>query len=142
MNELSVEEVSRLRTSLLVLVRRLRNTTLGNELSATAFSVLVRVNRDGPLAPGQLAKAEHVQPPSMTRIVEALESAGYLSRAPHPDDKRQSLLSVTPAGEDYINETRRERNSWLVQHMDQLSADEQAVLKAAIPVLQRMAEMP
>ncbi len=131
-----------LRSSLMVLARRLRNTTLGNELSATAFSVLVRVNRDGPIAPGQLAKAEHVQPPSMTRIVEALEAGGYLSRAPHPNDGRQTLMSATDAGVAYIEATREQRNSWLVRHIDQLAPDEQAALRSVVPVLQRMTELP
>lgn len=136
------DELSRLRTSLLVLARRLRNTTSGNELSATSFSVLVRVHRDGPRSPGQLAKAEHVQPPTMTKIIESMEEAGYLSRAPHPDDGRQQLISATDAGVGYIDATREQRNSWLLGHIEQLSAPERTTLLAAVPVLQRMAELP
>jgi DNA-binding MarR family transcriptional regulator len=136
------DALGRLRSSLMVLARRLRNTTLGNELSATAFSVLVRVHRDGPQTPGRLAKAEHVQPPTMTKIVEALESGGYLAREPHPDDGRRQLISVTPAGVAYIEHTREERNSWLLGRIEQLSESERATLAAAGPVLQRLAELP
>lgn len=139
---IGADELGRLRSSLLVLARRLRNTTLGNELSATSFSVLVRVHRDGPQTPGSLARAEHVQPPSMTKIVEALEISGYLSRESHPQDGRRQVISATAAGVAYIEQTREQRNSWLLGRIEQLGDSERAALVAAAPVLQRLAELP
>lgn len=134
--------VGRLRTAVLVLGRRLRHQASGDALSATEMAVFGRVHRDGPLTPGQLARAEHVQPPSMTRIVERLVSGGYLERNPHPDDGRQHLLSVSEVGAKFIEETRFRRTQWLAAHLDQLSESDRSTIHAALPALQRLADLP
>lgn len=140
--ELDVESVAQLRSSVLILARRMRNQTSGGELSATEFSTLGRIRRDGPQTPGVLAKCEHVQPPSMTRVVERLEKAGYLRREPHPDDGRQQLISITDAGLTFVEQTRRQRSRWLSAQLDQLTDDEKIAIEAALPALRRLADLP
>lgn len=140
---LKPEAIAGLRSSVLVLARRMRNQTLGDdEMSATEFSTLGRVRRDGPQTPGQLAKCEHVQPPSMTRIVERLENAGYLRREAHPKDGRQQLISITEVGLAFVERTRKQRNRWLAQQLAQLTDAERATIGAALPALQRLADLP
>jgi len=136
------DAVSALRHAVAVLARRLRNQSSGDELSATELAVLGRVRRDGQHTPGQLAKAEHVQPPSMTRIVERLEFAGYLHREPHPDDGRQQLISITEGGLDFVVRTRERRNQWLADQLAQLTGAERASVLAALPALARLADLP
>jgi DNA-binding MarR family transcriptional regulator len=123
--------------------RRLRYQTLGDgDLSATELAVLGRIGRCGPMAPSALARAEHVKPPSMTKVIEGLEERGLVRRDPHPTDRRQCLISRTDAGEAFVLETRRRRTAWLAQEMGELSADERAALLAAGPLLDRLADRP
>jgi len=139
---LDPESVARLRAAVLVLSRRLRNQASDDDLSATELAVLGRVQREGRQTPGGLARAEHVQPPSMTRIVERLEKRGYLRREPDPEDGRQQRISVTDGGLDFIERTREQRNRWLAGQLDRLPPTEQLALRTALPALLRLAELP
>jgi DNA-binding MarR family transcriptional regulator len=142
-DDLDPEAVAALRGAVLRLGRRLRYQTLGDgDLSATELAVLGRVGRCGPMAPSALARAEHVKPPSMTKVIESLEERGLVRRDPHPTDRRQCLISRTSEGEAFVEETRRRRTEWLARQMSELSADERALLLAAGPVLDRLADRP
>lgn len=136
------DQISRLRRAVMVLGRRLRQQAADGDLSATEMSVLGRVLRGEAVTPGQLAKAEHVQPPSMTKVLERLGEAGFLARRPHPDDGRQQLLSITDQGREFIERTREERNRWLAQHLDQLDDAQRTALQDALPALEALAELP
>jgi DNA-binding MarR family transcriptional regulator len=138
---LNEETVAALRAAVLVLARRLRQQVADDDLSATDIAVLGRIGRCGPMTPGQLARAEHVQPPSMTKVIERLEGRGMLSREPHPSDGRQYLVSRTELAETFVNESRKLRTAWLAQHVAGLSAAEQQTLAAAAPALTKLAEM-
>lgn len=135
-----MEAVTQLRAAVLVLTRRMRHHATTDALSATELSVLGRLLRQGPLTPGSLARAEHVRPPSMTRIVERLQEHGYVRREQHPDDGRQQLIFVTEAGEAFSEEVRRQRNHWLMAQLDQLTDGERELIRAALPALQRLSE--
>lgn len=140
---LDLEAVAALRGAVLRLGRRLRYQTLGDgDLSATELAVLGRIGRCGPMAPSALARAEHVRPPSMTKVIESLEERGLARRDPHPTDRRQCLISRTDAGEAFVLETRRRRTAWLAKQVGQLSTEEQRALLAAAPALERLADLP
>ncbi|WP_395726540.1 MarR family winged helix-turn-helix transcriptional regulator [Nakamurella sp.] len=140
---LDLESVAALRGAVLRLGRRLRYQTLGDgDLSATELAVLGRIGRCGPMAPSALARAEHVKPPSMTKVIESLEERHLVRRDPHPTDRRQCLISRTDKGEAFVLETRRRRTAWLAQQMSELSPDERATLLAAGPVLDLLADRP
>src|SRR6476469_6306646 len=138
---LDEETVAALRAAVLVLARRLRYLGAGDDVpNATEMAVLVRVGRCGPMTPGQLARAEHVQPPSMTKVIESLEDEVMLRRDPHPTDGRQYLVSRTPAAEEFVVASRKVRTAWLADHLAGLTgADQQAI--AAAPALGRLAEL-
>ncbi|HEY5882881.1 MAG TPA: MarR family transcriptional regulator, partial [Nakamurella sp.] len=123
--------------------RRLRYQTLGDaDLSATELAVLGRIGLCGPMAPSALARAEHVKPPSMTKVIESLEERGLVRRDPHPTDGRQCLISRTDAGEAFIQETRALRTAWLAQRVDGLSDEDRRAVLDAAPALQRLADLP
>ncbi|MTD16564.1 MarR family transcriptional regulator [Nakamurella sp. YIM 132087] len=137
-----VDQVAALRTAVVILSRRMRYQTIGQEISPSEMAVLGRVKRDGPLTPGALARGEHVQPPSMTRLLERLEAQGLVRRDPDPDDRRQVLVSVTQAALEFIEQTKTVRAEWLSGQLAGLDeADRAAVLAAAGPLL-RLAELP
>ncbi|MGI8592401.1 MAG: MarR family winged helix-turn-helix transcriptional regulator [Nakamurella sp.] len=140
--ELDVESVAQLRASVFILARRMRNQVSGGELSATEFSTLGRIRRDGPQTPGELARCEHVKAPSMTRVVERLEKAAYLRRDADPKDGRRQLISLTDGGRKFVEQTRQQRSRWLSAQLDQLTDAERAAIEAALPALHRLAELP
>ena len=118
MTRLSEEDlaaVSSLRSAVMRLSRRLRHQRVDESLSPTEMSVLGTLARCGSATPGELARKEHVQPPSMTRIVAMLEGKGLVRREPHPEDRRQVVVSRTEQAEAMLTESRRKRNVWLAQ---------------------------
>ncbi len=129
---------SALRIGVMRLARRLRQERSG-EFTLTQMSALATIERKGPITLGQLADHERVQPPSMTRVVSHLVAAGLLSRTRSPEDRRQALVEVTPSGKALLAADRRRRDEWLTARLQQLTSDELAVLRAAVPLFERLA---
>ena len=128
---------SRLRLTLLRTARKLRAERAGR-LSETQHAVISAVVAHGPFTPSALATREHVQPPSMTRTIQALESEGLLKRTEHPTDRRQVLVTSTEAGREYVAETRRRRDKWLSRRLAALTPEERQILSQAEEILRRI----
>lgn len=120
------------------LTRRLRVARGG--LSHSLLSALVTVAKHGPLRLADLAQAELVSAPSITRLVAELEASALVSRAPDPADGRASLIKVTEAGLEAVQEARRLRRQIVAELLEPLSADEVASIEAALPALERLIE--
>ncbi len=132
----------RLRLAIVRLNRRLRaqrTDAVPAPITLTQLSALSCLHKHGPLTPGELAAKERVQPPSMTRVIAALEEQGHVSRSPHPTDRRQCIVAVTDAGRDYICAEVTARERWLDQRLAELTDDERAVLARAAEIIDRMA---
>lgn len=144
MTELSEDDraaVNTLRAAVMRLSRRLRHQRVDETLSPTEMSVLGTLARCGSATPGELARKEHVQPPSMTRIVAMLEAKELVRREPHPDDRRQVVVSRTEQAEAMLAESRTKRNAWLATLAEGLSDEERAILREAAPVLEKLAHL-
>jgi DNA-binding MarR family transcriptional regulator len=133
--------IATLRAAVLVLSRRMRYQQANDDISTSEAAVLARLGQ-GPITPGQLAKAEHVRPPSMTRTIERLEERGYVRREPDPQDGRQILVFRTAAGDEFVLQSRELRTAWLAAHFDKLDPADQAVLRGAVEALRRLSETP
>ncbi|MFG2820725.1 MarR family winged helix-turn-helix transcriptional regulator [Kitasatospora sp. NPDC048365] len=141
MSEDDLAAISQLRSSAMRLARRLRRQRVEESLSPTEIGVLGTLARCGKATPGELARKEHVQPPSMTRIIAMLEEKGLVRREPHPEDRRQVVVSSTEQAEEILNESRRRRNAWLAELAQGLTDEEWAQLKEAAPVLYKLAHL-
>ncbi|SCD40531.1 DNA-binding transcriptional regulator, MarR family [Streptomyces sp. DvalAA-14] len=144
MTELSEDDratVNELRGAVMRLSRRLRSQRVDESLSPTEMSVLSTLARCGSATPGELARKEHVQPPSMTRIVAMLEAKALVRREPHPDDRRQVVVSRTDEAAAMLAESRDKRNAWLAQLAEGLTEEELAILRQAAPVLEKLAHL-
>jgi DNA-binding MarR family transcriptional regulator len=130
---------SALRLSVMRLARRLRAQRADTSLTLSQLAALATLDLHGALTPGELAAHEKISPPSMTKIVAALEGSGLVDRAPHPSDGRQVLLAVSREGQALIKENRRRRDVWLTQHLKDLDPEELAVLRSAVGILDRLA---
>lgn len=130
---------SRLRLAVVRLNRRLRAQRLSTNVSLTQLSALSTLHKCGAMTPGQLAAKEGVQPPSMTRVIVALEQLGYIARTAHPTDGRQAIVELSQAGVDYVQANITMREAWLDERLAQLSEEERAVLARAAEIIERMA---
>jgi len=120
------------------LTRRLRSARGG--LSHSLLSTLVSVAKHGPMRLADLAQAELVSAPSITRLVAELEGKALVSRTPDPADGRASLIQVTDAGLEAVQVARRVRQQMVAELLGPLSADEVASIEAALPALERLIE--
>jgi DNA-binding MarR family transcriptional regulator len=131
---------SALRLSVMRLGRRLRHERTDATLSLTQLATLATLYRHGPLTPRELAERERVQPPSMTRVLAALEERGLVDRVRHPTDGRQVLVSVTETARKMLTDDRRRREAWLTKRLGELTSEERETLHAAAPLLERLAQ--
>ena len=134
-----------LRISVSRLARRLRVERLMPELAEPALSdtqlaALATLERHGAMSPGDLAEHEKVQPPSMTRVIAALVDWELVTRAPHPTDRRQVILTVTPQGRSLVQRVRRRKEAWLARKLAELSPQERATLREAAPILEKLSQ--
>ncbi|MFI6500153.1 MarR family winged helix-turn-helix transcriptional regulator [Nonomuraea typhae] len=132
---------SALRVSLARLTRRLRRQAAAHSLTPTQFATLAAVERHSGITPGELAELEKVQPPSMTRVIAALEERGLVARTPHPTDRRQVTVSVTEPALKLLKEERKRKEAWLTQRLKELTPEERAVLRQAAPILEKLSKI-
>ena len=133
------ELVSGLRIGVMRLARRLRHARGGDDLTLTQLSALGTLHRLGAQTIGELAAADNVKPPSMTRTINHLEEVGLVSREAHESDGRQVIVKLTVKAEVVLEEDRRRRDAWLKAHLADLTDDERDLLRRVSPLLNRIA---
>jgi DNA-binding MarR family transcriptional regulator len=131
-------DATRLRVAIARLYRRLRRHQLAG-LTPTQLSALATVEKARALRLGDLAAAEGIAPSTLTRLVTALEDAGYVRRYAVPGDARASTLQVTPDGRALLDRVRQETTKVLTGMLLDLTAEQQAALAAALPALEHLA---
>lgn len=133
--------VNTLRVGVMRLSRRLRYQRVDRTLSMAEMSALGTLHRCGAMTPGELARKEHVQPPSMTRIITLLQERGLARFDPHPQDRRQKLVTATDQAAAMLEAGRAQSNAWLNELAGQLDEAEWDKLRAAAPVLHKLAHL-
>ncbi len=133
----SAQDVDRLRLVLLRLARRIRTESSGS-ITPSQLAVLATVVRHGQVTVGQIAEFEHVQPPSASKIVAALERIGLVDRTVDPHDRRCAPISATSAGIAHLEGVRAAGRTWLADRLGELTADEIRSVEAALPALERL----
>jgi DNA-binding MarR family transcriptional regulator len=128
-----------LRLAVMRFSRRLRTQRVDTSVTLTHLAALSTLKRHGPMSPGELAAHERVQPPSMTRVVVALEGRGLVTRTPHPTDGRQVIIDLTPAAEALLSDEARAREAWLAGQLQQLSREEREILRDAAVIMDKLA---
>jgi DNA-binding MarR family transcriptional regulator len=83
---------------------------------------------DRPLRLSELANQLGIVPRSATSVVDDLEAAGLVARKPDPNDRRATLVDLTPAGADVLSTIRRSRRDAMVALIERLDAREQSDL--------------
>jgi DNA-binding MarR family transcriptional regulator len=132
----------RLHSVAIHLLRRVRRADVATGISPGELSALSVVVFGGPVTLGELAAAEQVRPPSMTRVVKALEAEGLVTRAIDTVDRRVARIRATAKGSRLIKRGRSARVALLAQWLLELSAKERMTLGDATQVLERVLAVP
>lgn len=129
-----------LRVTIGRLSRRLKARSGADDLTMPESLVLARLERGGPATPGELAKAEQVQPQSMGATLAGLAGRGLVSRSHDPGDRRRVVMSITDAGRQVVYGVRRDREEVLGRAIvEGLTRGELEQLTAAVPLLEKLA---
>jgi DNA-binding MarR family transcriptional regulator len=128
----------RLHSVAIHLLRRLRKEDDASGLSAPRLSALSVVVFGGPITLGQLAAAEQVRPPTMTRLVQALEHDGLLARETDPADARVIRVRATARGKRLLMAGRARRVRLLARELAALPTAERASIATAVHTLEQM----
>lgn len=130
----------RLRMAVARLARKLRQQAgLGiGGLTPTQTAAMATLERVGPLTLGELAAAEQVQPPTMTRVIEHLVKASCVERVPDRTDRRVVRARLTTAGRKALATNRSRGNAFLAERLHVFSAEELETLTRALPLLERI----
>ena len=127
-----------LHSSAIHLLRHLRKEDDASGLSAPRLSALSVVVFGGPITLGQLARAEQVKPPTMTRIVTGLEKDGLVRRKSDARDRRLTKIHATPKGEKVLVAGRARRVELLAGAVERLGATELAELGRGAQLLREL----
>ena len=123
------------------IARRLRQAHEVGDLTLSEVSVLARLDRDGPNAPGALAELERIRPQAMGVTLAELEGRGLVRRDADAADRRKVLMSITEEGRKVLSDRRSASAGRLARALDQeFTAAERRRLLAVLPLLDRLAE--
>lgn len=126
----------RLHSAAIHLLRRLRRQDPSSGISAPQLSALSVIVYGGPLTLGELATAEQVRPPTITRLVSTLEGEGLVVRERDPDDRRVVRVRATSRGAQVLKEGRQRRVASLAEQLGALDPGERGVLEQAAAILE------
>ena len=133
-----MELAARLASLSTVLQRHLSRADTGEGLTRARLSALALLVLGGPRTLGDLAAAEHVRPPTMTRLVHAMEADGLVSRAPNPDDARSVVIRATAKGMKQLDHGRTRQVAPLAETISDLDRAERQQLADAADLLGRV----
>jgi DNA-binding MarR family transcriptional regulator len=132
----------RLHSAAIHLLRRLRREDDASGLPAPQLSAMSVIVFGGPITLGALARAEQVRPPTITKLVAALEEQGLVERETDPEDRRVMRVKATARGTRLLYDGRRRRVASLAASLGELAAPDRAALARTIPILEKVARAP
>jgi DNA-binding MarR family transcriptional regulator len=136
----SADLADRLHSAAIHLLRRLRREDDASGLAAPQLSALsVIVFGGGPITLGELARAEQVRPPTISKLIVELERQGLVEREADDADRRVVRVHATARGVKVLHDGRQRRVAALVSSLGALSRSDRALLARALPVLERIA---
>ena len=133
---------NRLHSAAIHLLRRVRTQDDAMGLSGPEGSALSVVVFGGPITLGALAAAEHVKPPTITRLVRDLEAKALVVREADPADRRVQRVTATALGRRVLEEGRARRVATITAALERLPAAELRALEAAVDILEGIVRTP
>jgi DNA-binding MarR family transcriptional regulator len=132
------EEVAdRLHSIAIHLLRMVRVQDAATGVAPARLSALSVIVFAGPISLKDLARAEQVRPPTMSRIVDALEKTGLARRQLNPADRRAVMIEATLKGRRILQQGRYRRVQSLARHLCRLNAKELEQIEYALDSIQK-----
>src|SRR5579863_2314886 len=134
----TIAAADRLHSAAIHLLRRVRKQDAVSGVGPaqlSALSVLVFV---GPRTLGELAAAEQIKPPTMSRIVAGLSRSRLVEITRDPHDARRMQIRASGKGMRLLQQGRKRRIEYLAAHLDSLTPDELARLSAAAEIMETL----
>jgi DNA-binding MarR family transcriptional regulator len=132
------EIATRAHAAAIRLLRMLRREDDSSGLSAPRLSALSVLVFGGPTSLADLAAAEQVRPPTMSRIVDALVEAGFVTRETAPGDRRSVRIAATAEGRKVMEAGRERRVRALAERLERLAGSERRALARGIELLEQV----
>ena len=132
------EVADRLHSAAIHLLRGLRPVDAESGLTAARLSALSVVVFGGPIRVGDLARAEQVKPPTISRMLKQLVSDGLVERSLDPGDGRAQLIRATARGRALLMEARARRVQALAKRISQMPDQDFEHLSRLLPLLESL----
>ncbi|MFZ0420947.1 MAG: MarR family transcriptional regulator [Candidatus Sulfotelmatobacter sp.] len=134
----TIAAADRLHSAAIHLLRRVRKQDEASGVGPARLSALSVLVFAGPKTLGELAAAEQVKPPTMSRIVAGLKRSRLIEITRDPGDKRRMHIRPTAKGTRLLQEGRQRRIEYLADHLGTLTTSELAQLGAAADILENL----
>jgi DNA-binding MarR family transcriptional regulator len=138
--DMDTELVARLRGVIPRLARQLNDTSTGEGLTPTQYSVLALIRLRGPLGLAELTELEGINPTMLSRVIKALDERGLIRRLPGLTDLRAARVEVTRDGELVHDRVRIQRTQVMSDCLSGMAAGTAETLLAVVPALEDLAE--
>ena len=113
-----------------------------SRLPAPQLSALSVIVYGGPITLGALAAAEQVRPPTMTRLIAAMEDGGLIEREPDKEDRRVVRIRATTKGQRILEEGRDRRIAVIGQALATLPDADVKAIAVALDAIEKVAGTP
>ncbi|HEX4786741.1 MAG TPA: MarR family transcriptional regulator [Candidatus Sulfotelmatobacter sp.] len=130
----------RLHSAAIHLLRRVRKQDVATGEGPARLSALSVLVFGGAKTLGELAAAEQVKPPTMSRIVAGLARSRLIQITADPRDARRMRIVATSKGVRLLQQGRQRRIAYLASHLDRLTPEELAKLGEAVEILKKLFE--
>ena len=139
LNDTLLESIgSGLHSSAIHLLRRLRTEDEELGIGPARLSALSVIVFGGPISLNDLARAEQVKPPTMSRIVDALVEEGYVKREVNDKDRRAVTITATGKGTRIMHEGRSRRERLLMNMLKSLKKNELECLEKSVQIISKI----
>jgi len=136
------EVANRLHSAAIHLLRLARKQDALSRQGPARLSALSVLVFGGPKTLGQLAQAEQVKAPTMSRIVAGLKQSGLARIEKDTKDARRIRVSVTPRGERLLQQARQRRIHLVAETLASLGEEELATLQRAASLIEQTVRLP
>jgi DNA-binding MarR family transcriptional regulator len=119
------------------LLRLVRVQDAATGIAPARLSALSVIVFGGPISLQDLARAEQVRPPTMSRIVDALEKQGLARRTTDPDDRRAVKIAATKKGTAMLQKGRDRRVKFLASYLSKLGNGELAQIEEGLSAVKK-----
>lgn len=137
-----LDVANRLHSAAIHLLRRARRVDAESHLPAPQLSALSVIVYGGPITLGALASAEQVRPPTMTRLIAAMEDGGLIARETDQEDRRVVRIRATAKGKRILEEGRDRRIAVIGEALSTLPDADVNAIAAALDAIEKVAGTP